>query len=287
MPRPSGTRVLNRHAIVLFLGLAAIVSLVPVPAATYSLAAAGFLLGLLGLLLDPGQPGARAKAAHLLQASGIALLTADAIGSARWSLPVAIAELGIALAILGVLFEMIVGFGALRLGIAIQALGDVLYVLAFALAVLRRTRMPSGGGWVFIALAGSLSVFAAVYNLRLQMQRLRNPNAGWRFGVASVDDAGIGIRTPRGETRIAWQHVKAVERLDGRHLILILPSPLPRELQGSDLPFEELRQGAAEVIPAESALPDRYGFILHEQELGRPLPDAEGELRKRLAAAGS
>jgi len=279
--------VLNRHAIVLFLGLAAIVSLVPVPAATYSLAAAGFLLGLLGLLLDLGQPGARAKAAHMLQALGIALLTADAIGSARWSLPVAIAELGIALAIMGVLFEMIVGFGALRVGVAIQALGDVLYVLAFALAVLRKARAPSAGGWVFIALAGSLSGFAAVYNLRLQVQRLGNPTAGWRFGVSSVDETGIRVRTPAGETRIAWQHVKGVERLDGRHLILILPSPLPRELQENNLPLEELRQESAEVIPDGSALPDRYGFILHEQELGRSLPDAESELRKRLAAARS
>ncbi len=276
---------MNRHAIVLFLGLAAIFSLLPSPGAAYSLTAAGFLLSLVGLLLDLGQPGPRAMAAHAMQGLGIAALSAAGIATAAGSLPAGLAEMGIALAMAGVLFEMMAGFGRLRLSIAVQLLGDGLYAAAFVLALLTRTRSPSPGGWVFIALAGGLSLFAALYNLGFQMRRIVNPTAGWRYGVSSLSEAGIGLRTPRGEARIRWEHVTAVERLDGRHLILILPSPLPPELQGSELPLEELRQGAPGAGPPEGTLPDRYGFILHEQEFGRPLPDAEGELRERLAAA--
>ncbi len=277
--------MLNRHAIVLFLGLAAILSLLPSPAATYGLTAGGFLVVLIGLLWDPGEPGARAKAAHAIQALGIAAVMVDAVGTVASSPPAALAELGIALAVLGVLFEMIVGYGALRLGIAIQGLGDALYALAFALAVLRRTHAPSASGWVFIALAGALSLFAALYNLRLQIQRLRHPTAGWRYRVVSVDSSGLRLKTPAGEAGIAWEHVRAVERLDGRHLILIFPSPLPAELQRTQLPFEQLRHSAPDAGPPEASVPDRYGFILHEQEVGRSLPDAESELRMRLAAA--
>lgn len=277
--------MLNRHAIVLFLGLAAIFSLLPLPSAAYSLTGAGFLLSLVGLLLDLGQPGPRAKAAHAMQGLGIAALSAAGIATAASSLPAALAEMGIALAMVGVLFEMTAGFGVLRLGIAIQLLGDGLYAAAFVFALLARTRAPSPGGWVFVSLAGALSLFAALYNFGFQLRRIRNPTAGWRYGVSSLTEAGIRLRTPSGEARIPWEHVKAVERLDGRHLILILPSPLPPELQGSELPLEELRQAAPGAGPPESTLPDRYGFILHEQEFGRPLPDAEGELRERLAAA--
>jgi hypothetical protein len=274
--------VLNRHAIVLFLGTAAILALVRVPPVSYPLTGISFLVMLVGLLLDVDRPGARAAAARLLQAAGV-LLAFGASISSRSSTPLALAEAGIALAVLGVLLEMVIGYRALRLAAAAQASGDAIYVLAFALALVEQARVPSSRGWVFIALAGAISLFAALYNLQLQLRRLRDLQAGWRYRVLPAAGPMLRLSTPSGEARVAWSDVKAVERLDARHLILFLPAPLPPQLVESGLPLDELK-GAHEV--AGDAGPEtQYCVILHEQEIGRPLPQAEEEFRRLAGAA--
>jgi len=273
--------VLNRHAIVLFLGSAAILTLVPIPSAAYPLAGTSDLVMLIGLLLDVEQPGLRAGGARALQAAGIALALAAAAAAAT-SPPFALAQAGIALAVLGVLAEMLTTYGALRFAIAAQAAGDALYIVGFAVALVARARAPSSQGWVFIALAGALSVFAAAYNLQLQVRRLRNPQAGWRFRVLSAAPT-LRLSTPSGEAQISWCDVRAVQRLDRRRLLLVLPAPLPPELARSGLPFDELSRADAPTDAPKSG-PEQYGFVLHEQEIGRALPRAEEEFR-RLARA--
>ena len=75
----------------------------------------------------------------------------------------------------------------------------------------------------------------------------------------------------------------AVQRIDGRHLILVLPSPLPPELASSGLPLDELRRRTP--LAQEGSPPDQYGLILHEQEIGFALPEAERAFRGQLSAA--
>ena len=273
--------MLNRHAIVLFLGSAAILTLVPIPPAAYALTGISDLVMLIGLLLDVEHPGLRAAGARLLQAAGVALALAAAATAAR-SPPFALAQAGIALAVLGVLAEMLTAYGALRFAISAQAAGDAFYIIGFAIALVVRARPPSSQGWVFIALTGALSVFAAAYNLQLQVRRLCNLQAGWRFRVLSAAPI-LRLRTPSGEAQISWSDVRAVQRLDRRRLLLVLPAPLPPELAGSGLPFDELTRAYAPSDPAKSE-PEQYGFVLHEQEIGRALPRAEEEFR-RLARA--
>jgi hypothetical protein len=273
--------VLNRHAIVLFLGSAAILTLVPIPSAAYGLTGISDLVMLVGLLLDVEHPGLRARGARVLQAAGVALALAAA-GASASSPPFALAQAGIALAVLGVLAEMLTAYGALRFAVSAQAVGDVLYIVGFAMALVVSARAPSSQGWVFIALAGALSVFAAAYNLQLQIRRLRNLQAGWRFRVVSAAPI-LRLSTPSGEAQIAWSHVRAVQRLDRRRLLLVLPAPLPQDLARSGLPFDELTRAEAPTVDQKSR-PAQYGFVLHEQEIGRALPRAEEEFR-RLARA--
>jgi len=210
------------------------------------------------------------------------VLAFAAVVTAAGSPAFALAQAGIALAVLGVLFELSSGYRALRLGVASQALGDVLYLVGFGLAIALRARAPSSRGWVFIALVGVISVLTAAYNLQLQLRRLRDRQAGWRYRVLSATGPSLRLRTPSGEAEIQWSQVRSVQRLDRRHLLLILPAPLPPSLAQSGLPLDELRR--ADVDPDAASIPDQYAFILHEQEIGRALPGAEEEFR-RLAAS--
>ncbi len=292
--------MLNRHAIVLFLGLAAMLPLRGVPedvafesgslrelfSTWRSVRFFGLLPALvtllLGLLLDTGEPARpRTRLGHLLQLGGIALLAIEAVPDfvAGWSgLHLALGELGIALAAAGVLAEMYVPLSRLKAAAAVQVVGDVAFLAGLAVAFFDRLEQPRVVGWVFVALFGGLSVYAAVRNVALQLGRMRDPQHGWRFRVLEVTPEGIRLRTPGGEQQIPRRHVEAVTRLDARHLLLVLPSPLPPELEKSDLPFEELRQSADAL---HQGTPDRYGFILHEQELGRAVDDAERALMAR------
>ncbi|MFZ5472075.1 MAG: hypothetical protein ACOZIN_21810 [Myxococcota bacterium] len=277
--------MLNRHAIVLYLGLAALLLLRAPPGGSLATLGAAFIVLVGGLLLDAGEPGSpRTAAAHLLQATAVVMLLFTAVRhlviDGTSSLHLVLAEGGIAVASLGVLLEMRLSYAALRKGVAVQAAGDGLYLAAVGVSLVGRTETPSTIGWVFIAIAGLLGLYAAVTNLLLQFGRLKNPQAGWRFRVLELNETALRLKTPGGESRIELRHIESVKRLDERHLLLVLPSPLPPELKTSGLPFEELREGAEPVISETAPPPARYGFILHEQELGRALTDAEAVLQK-------
>ena len=277
--------MLNRHAIVLFLGLACLILLRSAPSSAYGALGTAFLVLVVGLLLDPGQPGARQGAAHILQGTGVAVLLLD--GALRLqggfgAVHLALAEVGIAVAVAGVVLELRLPYRSLKGAVLVQALGDLLFLAGLGVAALLRSKTPSTIGWVFIAIAGGLSLYAAVSNLVLQLGRLRNAQVGWRFRVLGVDSDGLQVKTPGGSAKIPWRWVQGVQRLDGRHLLLVLPSPLPNELKVAGLPVEELRTSEAPVAP--DATPERYGFILHEQELGQPLTQAEALMRRHLPA---
>jgi hypothetical protein len=193
-----------------------------------------------------------------------------------------LAASGIAFAVLGVWLEIRIGFRALRAAVAIQAVGDLFYLSALAVAFWGRNQSPSTVGWTFIALAGLLSLYAAVYNLALQLRRLRHPQAGWRYRLMGSDGRGLRLKTPDGEALIAWSHLEAIRQLDPRHLILILPAPLPPEIAARSLPLEQLQR---EVGGLPDRPPDRYGLILHEQELGAPLSIAEASIKAHLPSS--
>ena len=277
--------MLNRHAIVLFLGSAAILTVAPASRAAYELSALSDLLILVGLLLDVDYSSIKAAAARVLQAVGVVLGFAAAVAAAPSSPALALAEAGIAFAVLGVLLEMVMGYGALRAAVASQGLGDAVYIAGFTWAIAIRGQAPSLRGWVFIALVGAISVFAAAYNLQLQLRRLRNLQAGWRYRVLSAGGPLLRLGTPSGEAQIPWSDVRAVERFDGRHLALFLPNPLPTQLADSALPVDELKR--REPASRESLEPVQFAVILHEQEIGRALPQAEMEFRRLAARAKS
>jgi hypothetical protein len=137
-------------------------------------------------------------------------------------------------------------------------------------------------GWVFVGIAGAVSLYAAVSNAVLQVARLRNPQAGWRFRVLEVGDQDLLLKTPGGTARLRWSHVRALKSLDARRVLLVLPSPLPEELAGAGLPLEELRQAAEAPPPGAAPPPDAFGLVLHEQELGRPAAEAERLLARHV-----
>ena len=278
--------MLNRHAIVLIVGSSALVLLWPYPQSAYGWLGMALLASGLGLLLDVESGGIRSAVAHLVQGVGVAWLLATVVrGLALGEAPphLILAASGIAFAVLGVWLEIRIGFRALRAAVAIQAVGDLLYISALAVAFLGRNQSPSTVGWTFIALAGLLSLYAAVYNLALQLRRLRHPQAGWRYRLVGSDGRGLRFQTPEGEAVIAWSHLEAIRQLDPRHLILILPAPLPPEIAATSLPLEQLqREAGATGFPDRP--PDRYGLILHEQELGAPLSMAEASIQAHLSS---
>jgi hypothetical protein len=278
--------VLNRHAIVLFLGIPAMVLLSAIPETAYGSSLAAFVVVLIGLLLDTGQPASfRTVVAHGLQATGVVLLSYDAMMAlSAKAFHLAFAEAGIGLAVAGVLAEMRLGYARLRLGVALQLLGDLVFLGGAAFAFTLRNQSPSTIGWVFIGIAGGLAIYAALSNFGLQLARLRDPQAGWRYRVLELEPAGLRLKTPGAEARIGWSEIEAVTRLDGRHLLLVLPAPLPGSLKASGLPFEELRANAEAPIPELAPPPEKYGFVLLEQELGRPLGEAEALLGQQLRA---
>lgn len=239
-----------------------------------------FLLSLLGLLLD-GEPR-RAWLAHPLQAAGA--LTLLAAGVLHWrsgaSAGYVLSHAGIGLALLGVLLEMRLPFALLRPAVAIHAAGDVLFLAGFALSLAYRVHAPPVVGWVFIAIAGLVSVYAAVVNLVVQISRLRDPRSGWRYRVLDVSAAGLKLKTLDGDVTLPWRHVEAVKPLDGRHLLLVLPAPLPQELRSAGLPVEDLRQSSEAPAGPDTPGPDRYALILHEQELGKAIPEASAAVAR-------
>jgi hypothetical protein len=278
--------VLNRHAIVLLVGNAALTLLRPYPPATYGLLGAGLLLVGVSLLLDNGEAGVRSRMSHAMGLIGGALLLAAVVRSARaGELPLhfLLAQLGVFLAVVGLVLELELAYGHLRAAVSIQALGDALYLGAFGLAILDRAQIPSRAGWVFIGLIGSVAVYAAFSNLVLQLKRLKNPQAGWRFRVIGQDAQALRLGTPAGEVGIDWSDIEAVRRLDRRQLVLVLPSPLPDLLARKALPLDELRTDPGVADP--NVAPERYGLVLHEQELGLPLADAEAGLGARLSSS--
>jgi len=101
--------------------------------------------------------------------------------------------------------------------------------------------------------------------------------------VIGQDQQALRLGTPAGEVSIGWSDIQAVRRLDRRQLVLVLPSPLPELLAKTDLPLEELRTNPGIVDP--NVAPERFGLILHEQELGLPLADAEAGLVARLSSS--
>jgi hypothetical protein len=291
--------MLNRHAIVLFLGCAALLLLraVPpeasvvalrVPWLPYGLMGTAFLLVVVGLFLDNGQTGSRAQAAHLLQCVGAILLVIDALGmmARGQALHLALAELGIALTVLGVWLEMTARLAALRGAVALHGTGDLLFLAGTGVAIVTRDQVPSTLGWVFIVLSGSLGLYAAISNFALQLARLRNPQAGWRFRVLDLGPGGLKLKTPAGEKSIAWSLIEAVKRLDDRHLIVVLPTTLPEDLRGGELPVDELRVGSEPTVEDLHHPPERYGLVFHEQELGRSIAEAESLMRTRMLSAG-
>ncbi len=280
--------MLNRHAIVLLLGNAALSLLRPYPAASYSLLGAGLLLVGVSLLLDNGEPGFRSRMSHAIGLIGGAALLAAVVRSTRaGQLPLhfLLAQLGVCLAVVGLVLELELAYGRLRAAVSIQAVGDALYLGAFGSAISDRAQIPSRAGWIFIGLIGSVAVYAAFSNLVLQLKRLKNPQAGWRFRVIGQDAQALRLGTPAGEVGIDWSDVEAIRRLDRRQLVLVLPSPLPDLLARKALPLEELRADPGVADP--SVAPERYGLVLHEQEIGLPLAEAEADLGARLSSSKS
>jgi len=278
--------LLNRHAIVLLVGNAALTLLRPFPAASYGLLGAGLLLVGLALLLDNGEPGMRSHLSHamaLLGATALLGAVVRSVAAGNSAIHFALAQVGICLAVAGLVLELELPYPQLKMAIVVQAFGDLLYLGAFASAISQRTQRPSAAGWVFIVLIGALGFYAAFSNLVLQLKRVRNPQAGWRFRVIGEDVGALRLVTPSGEIGIRWSEIESIRRLNGRQLLLVLPSPLPEPLADKGLPVEELRTEPGIVDPRTP--PERYGLILHEQEIGLALGDAESRLSAHLATS--
>lgn len=278
--------MLNRHAIVLNLGLGVVFVLVGAPEIGLSWMGLAVLASVVGLLLDDGLSPRRVTVGHVLQLYAAAVLAFAAVrqlvNGVDWPLP--LAELGISFALLGLLLEMRLPYARLRLAVAVHGLGDALFVAGFVGGVVGRHLAPSLVGWVGIAIAGLVSCYAALVNLGLQASRLRDRKAGWRYRVLEVGADGLTLKTLDGSVMVQWTHVQGLRPLDARHLVMVLPSPLPPELVRAELPVEELRE-SEEPPGAEPSPPARYALVLHEQELGAPIPDAEARLRPFVAAS--
>lgn len=280
--------MLNRHAIVLTLGLGVVFVLVGAPEVGLSWMGPGVLGAVVGLLLDDGLSPRRVLAGHLFQLYGAAMLVLAAVrqvvAGVAWPLPVM--ELGIALALFGVLLEMRLPYARLRAAVAVHVLGDALFVAGFAGGVLGRELHPSLVGWVGVGIAAAVSLYAALVNLGLQALRLRDVRAGWRYRVLEVGADGLTLRTLGAPVMVQWTHVQGMRALDARHLVLVLPSPLPEELRKARLPVEELRESEIEEAPgADPSAPARYALVLHEQELGSTIPEAEARLRPFVSSS--
>lgn len=276
--------MLNRHAIVLFLGIAAMALLRGFPSNAVGALGSAFLCLVAGLMFDEGRSGTRANVALVLQGMGVALLVWTAVTDALASgaIPLVAGELGIALTVLGLLGEMRLPYRTLRMAIAFHAVGDVVFLGALISAFVSRNQTPSVTGWIFIVIAAAVSGYAALANLLLQLGRLRDLKAGWRYRVLAFDSDALRMKTLEGEARVPWSAVEQLQRLDDRHLLLVLPSPLPAGLSAAQLPLEELRPNAEPSAADETSPPARYALIFHEQELGAALDSAERVLREHL-----
>ena len=274
--------MLNRHAIVLYLGVFALQVIGEWPDTAVGFGWP-FLALLVGLLLDQGSERARRQLlAHGVQAIGVAgFLAGGALSLAGARPDIGLAVLGIGVISLGVLAEQRVAYRRLKAAIAVHALGDLLFLAGFCIAPHFLKPNVRAVGWVFVAIASVLSLYAVIANVVLQIGRLRNLQAGWRFRVLGLEPDAMRVKTPSGEARVPWKLVEEARALDGRHLLLVLPSPLPAALKAAGLPLEELRQAAEATAGEGGPPPEKYGFILHEQELGRPVSAAAEEVNSR------
>lgn len=280
--------MLNRHAIVLTLGLGVVFVLVGAPEVGLSWMGPGLLGALVGLLLDDGLSPRRVLLGHLFELYGGAVLAFAALrqlmAGVGWALP--LTELGIGLALFGVLLEMRLPYAWLRAAVAVHALGDALFVAGFLKGVLGRELHPSLVGWVGVGIAGAVSLYAAVVNLGLQVFRLKDVRTGWRYRVLEVGVDGLALKTLKGSVVVPWSAVQGMHALDTRHLAVVLPSPLPPDIEKAGLPVEELRDSDAEPAPgAPQAAPVKYALVLHEQELGSTIPGAEARFRPFVSAS--
>lgn len=276
--------MLNRHAIVLFLGVAGIVLLsssAMTPAAVRPASALGlaFILLIVGLFLDEGTHSLRSLGSRLLQASAAACLLVAAAGhlQGQATVPLGLAELGILLTSVGVLLELMLSLRWLKMAVAVHALGDLVFVVAAVLAATARNAVPSKIGWVFIALVGSLSLYAAASNLILQLARLRRVSAGWRFSVTKFEPS-LQLRTPRGLIELPRTLIESVSPLDARQLLIVLGSSLPGDLTRSGLPVEELVSKPGDGEGRKDS--KRLGIVFHEQELGFPVAIARRKIQR-------
>ena len=131
-----------------------------------------------------------------------------------------------------------------------------------------------------------MSLYAALVNLGLQLFRLKDVRTGWRYRVLDAGADGLKLKTLHGSVLVPWSAVQGMHALDARHLAVVLPSPLPAGDRAGGIAGGGFHETEAEPAPgAPPVAPEKYALVLHEQELGSTIPEAEARLTP-LARAG-